>query len=252
VGRFNRDSRKIVLDNIHSGSVSKAIWPINTRTNTHMLYYKSSYRKQQSTPSHTGCIIPSSPQQSTHKLISAQNNVGTVPGLRIAFALLIAGLVFALCIFYSWTILLILSLLCAATTLIMIHILFDEEIQVTNSDKQQRHNANESSYTVQSRSIEQTPMPPSIPVSLTASQSAENTQLAQYYLDNTSSFPATPMPVTPIIRVLETIDLSSTNVEHFLDIHNKGPHIPEAQSAGSEGETKIEQGKPSAKPHLEE
>jgi hypothetical protein len=30
----------------------------------------------------------------------------------------------------------------------------------------------------------------------------------------------TPMPVppTPLIRVLETIDLSSTNVEHFLDI----------------------------------
>jgi hypothetical protein len=30
-------------------------------------------------------------------------------------------------------------------------------------------------------------------------------------------FPSTPMPSTPLVRVLETIDLSSTNVEHFLD-----------------------------------
>lgn len=30
-------------------------------------------------------------------------------------------------------------------------------------------------------------------------------------------FPATPMPATPLIRVLETIDLSTTNIEHFID-----------------------------------
>jgi hypothetical protein len=30
-------------------------------------------------------------------------------------------------------------------------------------------------------------------------------------------FPETPMPATPLIRVLETIDLSSTSVEHFLE-----------------------------------
>ncbi len=30
-------------------------------------------------------------------------------------------------------------------------------------------------------------------------------------------FPETPMPSTPLIRVLETIDLSSTSIEHFLE-----------------------------------
>jgi hypothetical protein len=30
-------------------------------------------------------------------------------------------------------------------------------------------------------------------------------------------FPETPMPTTPLVRVLETIDLSSSEVEHFLD-----------------------------------
>lgn len=29
--------------------------------------------------------------------------------------------------------------------------------------------------------------------------------------------PETPMPEAPLIRVLETIDLSSSNIEHFLD-----------------------------------
>ncbi len=31
------------------------------------------------------------------------------------------------------------------------------------------------------------------------------------------SAPETPMPEIPLIRVLETFDLSATNVEHFLD-----------------------------------
>ena len=34
-------------------------------------------------------------------------------------------------------------------------------------------------------------------------------------------FPNTPMPATPLIRVLETIDLSSSKVEHFIDPTSK-------------------------------
>ncbi len=36
-------------------------------------------------------------------------------------------------------------------------------------------------------------------------------------------FPNTPMPVEPpLVRVLETFDLSETNVEHFLDLPEGG------------------------------
>jgi hypothetical protein len=36
-------------------------------------------------------------------------------------------------------------------------------------------------------------------------------------------FPNTPMPVEPpLVRVLETFDLSQTNVEHFLDLPEGG------------------------------
>jgi len=31
-------------------------------------------------------------------------------------------------------------------------------------------------------------------------------------------FPDTPVPTTPLVRVLETVDLSQTDVEHFMDI----------------------------------
>ena len=55
--------------------------------------------------------------------------------------------------------------------------------------------------TVQSRSIKQIELPRTlVPRSLLP-----------------ASFPETPMPATPLIRVLETIDLSSSSVEHFLD-----------------------------------
>lgn len=43
-------------------------------------------------------------------------------------------------------------------------------------------------------------------------------------------FPATPMPSTPLVRVLETIDLSSTDIEHFLDINQPvAQSIPRSQ-----------------------
>jgi len=31
-------------------------------------------------------------------------------------------------------------------------------------------------------------------------------------------FPETPVPTTPLVRVLETVDLSQTDEEHFMDI----------------------------------
>lgn len=51
---------------------------------------------------------------------------------------------------------------------------------------------------------------------LSHSQSIPQTQVSALF-----NFPDTPMPATPLVRVLETIDLSSTNVKHFLDIKSQ-------------------------------
>jgi nicotinic acid mononucleotide adenylyltransferase len=50
------------------------------------------------------------------------------------------------------------------------------------------------------------------------SRQKTSTPVAQVqYVWQEQPAPETPMPEAPLIRVLETFDLSSTNVEHFLD-----------------------------------
>ena len=41
-------------------------------------------------------------------------------------------------------------------------------------------------------------------------------------------------PARPLIRVLETIDMSSTNIEHFLDVEPPVSALPEGEMPGSE------------------
>jgi hypothetical protein len=232
VGRITRESRKIVLDHVHASSVSKAVWPINARTNTSSVYDKSLPSKRLRRLPHVEIAIPSSSQRNTHKRMST-SRLGADPNptslwlasfrLRIAFSLCVAGLALLLGLFYSWTMLLILSLICATITLIMIHLLVDEQ-------------------TPSRRDIERTHMLSALPVSVITSPTLEDTPLIQQHQPGEAMpFPTTPMPVTPFLRVLETIDLSSTNIEHFLDINAKWNHIPE--SPAQEQEIPAEQGK---------
>ncbi|GCE18154.1 hypothetical protein KDK_19540 [Dictyobacter kobayashii] len=59
-----------------------------------------------------------------------------------------------------------------------------------------------------------------IPVSPPDSALNSSAAIPQTQVPVLFSFPDTPMPVpaTPLVRVLETIDLSSTNIKHFLEI----------------------------------
>lgn len=58
---------------------------------------------------------------------------------------------------------------------------------------------------------------PTIPQTTLPPQNEElEQQITQF------EFPETPVPATPLIRVMETIDLSSSDVEHF--IHTTSDH----------------------------
>ncbi len=62
--------------------------------------------------------------------------------------------------------------------------------------------------------------------------------ISQMQRSSTRSFPATPVPTpaAPLIRVLETIDLSGTNIEHFLDIEPSPSTFPSrCDRQGEEG-----------------
>jgi len=239
--RVNRESRKIVLDNVHVSSVSKAIWPMNTRKNTFTVSHK---------------IM----QSRRRRLLSY---AGIARTIRIAVSLCVASLALVLGIFYSWTIQLILSLICAIITLIIIHLLFDTDIHrtklgaisyPTTSHKRQLRgqNTNRLGTSINPSSPypsdEDTHTPLAIPVSvrleaspnLTSACPSEDTQAIQHHQPSSiMPFPTTPMPLTPVIRVLETIDLSSTGVEHFLEMYKQEHHT--AKSPSERGQSEQEQ-----------
>lgn len=93
--------------------------------------------------------------------------------------------------FCSWTTLAVLAVLCLVTTLVITQLVFPE-----SGEGEQRRTALPAQPHMQ---FEAQPTPPPI----------------------MQPFPDTPMPAPSLIRVLETIDLSSTNIEHFLTINNQ-------------------------------
>ncbi len=93
--------------------------------------------------------------------------------------------------FCSWTTLAVLAVFCLVTTLTITQLVFPEV-----GEGEQRRTALPSQPHVP---FEAQPTPPPV----------------------MQPFPDTPMPAPSLIRVLETIDLSSTNIEHFLTINNQ-------------------------------
>ncbi len=264
MGTVNRDRKKIVLDTVHASSVSKAVWPIHTRMHTDIMDNKSRRLKRRHKLPHAAFAIspPSqgnaSKHMSTPRLGTSPNAINLCPAglasaLRIAFSLGIAGLALVLSLFYSWTMLLILSLICATITLIMMHLLVNIEHTHLPSAPQYRSNKGKMPHkrvgtgqaqgtvptapvhpdpantgTIGSQRTGASPVPTRFslieqywsasPAPAATSPTLEETQTSRHQQpDSTIPFPTTPMPATPVIRVLDTIDLSSTNIEHFLD-----------------------------------
>ncbi len=119
--------------------------------------------------------------------------------LRTHKGIMVCGFIIAallvICLVQRWYALLILSALCISTNIIVLYLLCNE----------------------------QHTLPPSLPRrSPVAWPRIPGTTLTGRTLPSLS-FPETPMPATPLIRVLETIDLSSTSVEHFLDLSDQPP-----------------------------
>ncbi len=140
--------------------------------------------------------------------------------VQIIFIGGILGMAVVMAAFYDWGVLLkhwftfvLCVVLCIFVTLLILYAWLGN--RRTRRDQPLVLNISHSSLAgIPVSQMEQTP-----PSSLAGSgPSVPKTQLPTLF-----PFPETPVPVpaTPLIRVLETIDLSSTNVKHFLDIR---PH----------------------------
>ncbi len=118
---------------------------------------------------------------------------------RCLLAISTACLVFILCTIYTWPMLALISAIMAA--LIMYLFLSRnplpsvQQTSVSSKVAQRQQQRKQKGRKGATQKVQQKALPSPTPA---------------------STFPATPMPATPLIRILETIDLSSTNVEHFL------------------------------------
>lgn len=100
---------------------------------------------------------------------------------QVGAALVTGGIILALYMLYLWSVWLLLAVIVAVTCITTFRLLFDEP------------------------RIVHTELP------LVVSLDEELPQTVP-----SLEFPDTPMPSTPLIRVLETIDLSSSDIEHFI------------------------------------
>lgn len=117
---------------------------------------------------------------------------------QIMTAFLIAGIALVMFVLYQWSTMLLLVVIGAVTCIVTFRLLLDSKqsypaeqtIQAVQVEEEQA----ESVVTAEVTEVEETP-------------GVE---------EPTFIFPDTPMPSSPLIRVLETIDLSTSNVEHFI------------------------------------
>ena len=122
---------------------------------------------------------------------------------RVVLSLLIIAVLLAVCLWQRWYVPLMLVALCTLTNVLMLHFFFKESVSIPPA------------------------LPGRSPVSLPRVAPTAPGIRPQHKALPTMTFPDTPMPATPLIRVLETIDLSSTDVEHFLELTEQ-THRPEA------------------------
>lgn len=152
---------------------------------------------------------------------------------RVALSLPIVSILLAVCLWQHWYVQLMLAALCTTANILILHLLFNDAAPVPPAL------AGRSPVSLFRSAHTAPPGKPST-VGTSRDQSGSHDQSVSYRasksVDRLNSkplvagkpqnkrplpsmtFPDTPMPATPLIRVLETIDLSSTNVEHFLEL----------------------------------
>ena len=129
---------------------------------------------------------------------SEQNVPASVPVLLVITSTVVGGSIVTALLLHLWYVLLFPALLLTATTLLILHPLLSKFHAIPDQIVQPR-------LTIQSTPRTFKSSPGTLPV---------------------RRAPETPMPKTPLVRELETFDLSETGVEHFLDV-NSGSGIRE-------------------------
>lgn len=231
MSRENQEPKALHMQKVtqkqHMNGVSNAFWPSHVRRGVHT--NKVAQQRRMIILLGIECI-------NTLKLwhIYCQYLVATYMSLQRLVQIIcigaILGMAMMLAVFYDWGVtlkhwlaFLLCIILCVFTTLMLVYAWLGHR----STRKQQTLVLNISAPLVgiPASAIEQ---------ASSSSPASHGPRIPRTHMPTLYSFPETPMPMpaTPLIRVLETIDLSSTNVKHFLDIR---PHS--SMNISKEGET---------------
>ena len=177
VSKMSGDSRKRQILRQQASSVSNAVWPARVQR------YIETNRAAQ----HRRLFLMKEPGRRSRLFSYASFYIHDKPMLlklysHLLVALLTGSLILMASLLYEWSILFIVPALCLVTCAVALQLIFADQPARTSIASDQQPASTE------------LPRPPSLAF----------------------DFPETPMPATPLIRVLETIDLSASNVEHFI------------------------------------
>jgi hypothetical protein len=145
----------------------------------------------------------------------------------LAISLLVVGILLAMFVLHPWPITILLVLLWVVTTALTMRLWYTCLYMTLTAPRAAMRIAMRTAKRMPKRQLptiaKTRPLPPMHTVPVTRPQ-----------LVTRPSFPSTPIPPTPLVRVLETIDLSTTSVEHFLSLNQTSDQqVPQAQRGSS-------------------
>lgn len=218
VSRGNQEQKKLrtqIGQHQHLHGASRAIWPISARRCVHT--DRVAQRRRVCIMTGIGWVHTLEDWRMRNAQLAAQHlTFNRITQISLVFLAL--GSAFVLSAIYDWGMLLnhwvtfvLFALLCILTTLGIGYLRTGSKQE--QQDLQMFNRPGISSFA----GIPKSQMGQSVQ-SLSSLESGPT--IPQTQAPGIFTFPDTPMPIpaTPLVRVLETIDLSSTNVKHFLDI----------------------------------
>jgi hypothetical protein len=220
MNRMGGDSRKRQTPKQYTtSSISRAAWPAELQR-----FIGTNKAAQQ----RRAMTIQGRKSYKSHRMLSSRmwllaNQVYAFLRQYLITALLTSGILLLIYIFYYLATWMLLALICIITGIVTCRLLFEER-------KPETH--------IETKST-------TIPITLTKSDEEQLLHQAPNI-----DFPETPMPSTPLVRVLETIDLSSSDVKHF--IHTSEQANTEGNHQPIETMPEAEEGSQSEEPQSEE
>lgn len=212
MSRVDSEERTIQFLKQSTGSVSKAVWPSSIRR--HVATGKG--RRRMAVLKRLLMLYKVPKIYLLYKFDKTRYFcksllAGCSCTIHVVIIVVASDIIQMLCILYSWPTLLVMTVICTATILIVIHLAsnnmekYHEYVFLLKNKFKVMGLRREKRRLIESRLADcpQASLPPS-------TKGDEEIEQESVVI----SFPGAPMPTTPLIRVMETINLSSATIEH--------------------------------------